>query len=611
MRYPRDPATDYALKVIRGREVASRSVVLACQRHIDDLAHATDRGLVWRPAEARAVCQFFPEVLRLPETSSSSDEDHEDGRPFGLAGWEQFIAGSIMGWHTTSGHQRYRVAYVEVGKGSGKTAFGAGLAVFRLVTGAPSSQHYFVATAQHQARLAFDDAQRMVAASPHLRALAESRVNALSVRSTGAFLKPISSEKKGLDGKRITTALIDEVHEADEMVVGKVRGGTKGTHDALILEITNAGFDRESVCWRHHQHSREVLTGVVDDPSWFAFLCHLDCCATCAAAGAYQPQDDCPDCEDWQVEGPHWRKANPGLDSALPWQYLREQVREAVQIPSQRNLTRRLNFCQWLAGSAVWISPDRWAACGDPTLTPALLAGRECFIGVDLSAKIDLSAVVCVFPRPLSGAVTTDSVQAAVPLNTAVDVLPYFWCPEATIHRRAHEDHVPMPDWARAGWLNTTPGDVIDHDAILECILDLSRRFKVRAIGIDMAGAVAMVTRLQRELSPELVIEVPQGFRHLSEPSKQLEALVVSQQLRHPDNKVMNWCMSNLAIEENKWQEIRPIKVNQRTRIDGGTALILALAMLLRQPPAPEPPTYDIFVLGDLSGPERGWHRLS
>jgi len=199
----------------------------------------------------------------------------------------------------------------------------------------------------------------------------------------------------------VMSALIDEVHEADETVVSKVRLGTKGNHDALILETTNAGFSRESVCWKHHQHSRDVLTGLVDDPSWFAFLAHLDACPRCQQAGKYQPSDDCPDCDDWRVEGPHWKKANPGLGTALDWTYLREAVREALQMPSQRNLTRRLNFCQWTRAASVWIPPEQWAACADATLTPASLHGRTCCLGIDLSAKLDLSAVSLVFDRPL------------------------------------------------------------------------------------------------------------------------------------------------------------------------------------------------------------------
>jgi phage terminase large subunit-like protein len=95
---------------------------------------------------------------------------------------------------------------------------------------------------------------------------------------------------------------------------------------------------------------------------------------------------------------------------------------------------------------------------------------------------------------------------------------------------------------------------------------------------------VAVINRLEQHFGKDLVTEIPQGFRHLSAPSKLLEALVVSGLLQHDGNKCMSWCLSNMAIEENAWREIRPVKIHQRKRIDGGVALIDALAMMERTP---------------------------
>jgi hypothetical protein len=41
-----------------------------------------------------------------------------------------------------------------------------------------------------------------------------------------------------------------------------------------------------------------------------------------------------------------------------------------------------------------------------------------------------------------------------------------------------------------------------------------------------------------------------------------------------------------MGFEENHWREIRPVKLDQRKRIDGGVALIDALATLLVTPMA-------------------------
>jgi phage terminase large subunit-like protein len=159
------------------------------------------------------------------------------------------------------------------------------------------------------------------------------------------------------------------------------------------------------------------------------------------------------------------------------------------------------------------------------------LAGRECFVGCDLSEKIDLASVQLVFPRPLARPLEGASAAAA-PVTRAIDVLSYFWMPEKTLAARAKEDNIPYPDWRDRGFLRVTPGALIDHDAIASFIVDvLAKQFLIRGVGVDQAGATAFVTRLQRELGDELVTEVPQGFRMLSGPSKTLEALVISENL--------------------------------------------------------------------------------
>ena len=577
-----DPVTAYARSVVDGQTVAAKLVRLACARHLRDLDTGAARGLVWKPAQAVRVIEFFADVLCLP------DEDDEGtttgGKPFILSPFQAFIAGSLFGWYTASGARRFRVAYVETAKGSGKTPFGAGILIYGAVAdGERGAQCFCAAVTKDQAKLAFTDAENMVKVSPELDALFDQKVNNLAVLSTGCFIRPISAEKRGLDGKRVHMALIDELHEhPSNVVTAKMRAGTKNRQSALILEITNSGFDRDTVCWEHHDMSRQILEGLIENDAWFAFICHLDACQRCQKAGKYQPSDDCPDCDDWKTEGPHWLKANPNLGVSLSWQYLREQVREAVDLPSQRNLVRRLNFCQWTQQATAWLSPEAWATCKGP-ISSASLVGRECFVGIDLSDKIDLSAVVLVFPRELDRDAPAPS--DGEPIDRAVDVLPYFWMPEKTLARRAQEDKIPYPDWAQAGHVFTSPGSLIDHDAIVEFVIGtLAAKYKIRGIGIDQAGAAGVVSKLQRHFGDTLVEEIPQGFRRLSAPSKLLEALIVSGNLAHDGNPCMGWCLGNLAIEENAWREIRPVKMNQRKRIDGGVALIDGLAKMIATP---------------------------
>jgi phage terminase large subunit-like protein len=273
-RAPLDPVTAYATAVVARKIVASRLVTQACARHLSDLRTAAAKGLIWKPQEAEAGIEFFAEVLCLPERTEADeriddhDEDDPEPQPFVLQPWQQFIVGSLFGWYTQRGFRRFREAYIETAKGSGKTPLGAGIMLYLLVAdGEKGAQVFLAAVTREQAGYAWKDCRAMVNASPELLTLLGREgflAQELSVPGDGSFLKPVSSEKRGLDGKRVHGALVDELHEhATPIVVNKMRAGTKGRRNALIVKTTNSGFDRTSVCWQHHEYSRKVLDGTV------------------------------------------------------------------------------------------------------------------------------------------------------------------------------------------------------------------------------------------------------------------------------------------------------------------------------------------------------------
>jgi phage terminase large subunit-like protein len=630
----RDPTTQFATDVVARRIVASRKNIQACQRHLHDLRDAEAKGLIWNPAEAQWHIDFFPECLTLPE-ETDADEDATDaidvrpaaGTPFVLSPYQQFIVGSLFGWFAIHRsprtgarrvRQRFRIAFFQGGKGCGKTPLGAGLLILLLVKrGVRGAQLFCAGAMKEQALIPFADCLKMVHASPHLMALIKETGHNLAVLATGNFIRPISSDSRSQSGKRVQGAVIEELHEhPNGGLVQKVVAGIKGRPNALIFLPTNTGFDRESVCYQYYDYACQILEGTLINESWFAYVCHLDACDACHAKGKRQPSDDCPDCDDWKIEGPHWLKANPNLGVSIPWQYVRDQVRVAIDLPTERNTVRRLNFCQWTDQLTVFITAESWQACATPLTRAAFLAsleGRECFLGIDLSDKIDLSSVVAIFPRPLAHepaaraatgegpAVDGDagpSPDDGPPIDCAVDVLPFFWMPEKTLARRAQEDKIPYPDWVRDGWVTTTPGVRIDHDAIAAFIIDvLAVTYRLRGIGIDNASASGLVSKLKRHFGDEFVEEIPQGFTRLSDPTKTLEALVVSVNLTHDANPCLAWCLANMAIEENPWRQIRPVKITQRKRIDGGVATIDALERLGAAPDTTDGPAEDPVVV--------------
>lgn len=536
----RDPIAQYARDVCSGAIVAGRPVRLACERHLRDLEIAHERGL-WFDLDAALYAISFFGALRL------ADGEHS-GEPFALLPWQQFVVGSLFGWKRDDGYRRFRTAYIEIGKGSGKTPLAAGIGWYGLIAdGEDGAEIYSAAVSREQAGILFRDATRFREASPALRSATVQHANNVSFPARGSFLRPISSEGRGLDGKRVHMALIDELHEhPSSVVVDKMRAGTKGRKNALIVEITNSGHDFNSVCWQHHQYSLQVLEGTVKNDSWFAYVCALD------------------EGDDWLNDESCWPKTNPSLGTTIDVRYLRELVAEARAIPSKHNIVARLNFCVWTRQRDRWLDIERWNACGAHQFDEDSLRGRECYAGLDLSSVSDLTAFGLVFPPVMPG--------------EPVKVLLRAWVPEEQIAKRVARDMVPYADWARAGWLRSTPGNVVDYDHVRQTIEQDAQTFDIREIAIDRWNATQITTQLMD--AGLNVIAFGQGFASMSAPSKDLEARVQSGTLAHGNNPVLTWCASNVAKAEDPAGNIKPDKHHSGEKIDGIVAIIMGLARM-------------------------------
>jgi phage terminase large subunit-like protein len=543
-----DPVTAYALAVRDEREIAGRFVRLACERHLRDIKEQEARGLVWKPQRAQEVIDFFEGVLVLPDVDQESDDNASvrESIPFVLQPFQKFIVGSLYGWYRTNETRRFRVAYVEAGKGSGKTPLAAGLGLYALlIDGGKGAQIYAAAVTEKQAKLAFVDAENMVKASDDLSEMVDSTVNNLAVLATGSFFRPISSEKRGLDGKRVFMAIVDELHEHPKpIVVQKVRAGTKGRKNALIFEITNSGYDRTSVCWQHHEYSRQILEQSMANDAWFAYMCGLD------------------EGDKWDVEGPHWLKANPGLGTTLTWDYLREQVQEAKGMPANENIVRRLNFCEWTTQNTRAIQAPQWAACSE-LIPDSVLETLPCYGGIDLGQTDDFSALVLIW--------LLEDKRIAVRCR--------FWIPDAAMEKYPGR---PYDTWRQNGALEVTEGNITDYNVVQDAISEDCQRWGVREVAYDKRFAQQMALNLQGE--GVTMVDTPQGFQ-LTESINKLQELIKAARLAHGGDSVLSWMASNVELRHGRDKQVRIDKEASGDKIDGISALVMAISRWIVEAP--------------------------
>ncbi len=220
-----DRTTDYARTVIAGDIIAGPHVRNACRRHLDDLKR-TD-GIAFDVAAAAHAFGFFEEVLKL-------SEGQFEGQPFRLEASQAFIIGSLFGWKRADGRRRFRRAYIEQGKGNGKSPVAGGIGLFGMTAAwEAGAQIYAAAAKREQAGILFADAVKMVRQSPALARRLEfsggpGREFNIAHHGSGSFFRPVSRDTgKTGSGPRPYFVLADEIHELP---------------DRSIIEILERGF---------------------------------------------------------------------------------------------------------------------------------------------------------------------------------------------------------------------------------------------------------------------------------------------------------------------------------------------------------------------------------
>jgi len=541
-------AEQYIEDVCAGRITTSKWVRLTCERHAADLKDGHLRGLRFSERKAQRVLSFFERFI--PQT-----DDTNAGQPLHLLPFQQALLWIFYGWEwEATGFRRFKIAYLELARGNGKSALLSGLACMELFTGPPATEVYSVSTDKDTARLVWKTSVDMIELSAPLKGAATVLRSNVHIRSRNAKFEPLCSRDRNIQGKRPSFVVVDELHAHPTRDVWDAMVNALGKRDeSRLIALTTAGYDRNSICWTNREYSIKVLQGIIPDDSWFSFIACLD--------------DD----DNWQDES-KWIKANPALGHMVRLTDLREQAQLASSSPASLNAFLRFRMNVWTDSVASFLPMADWDKC-DEVIDIDSLKGQACYGGLDLSSTSDISAFVLLFP----------------PYGARANwvVLPHFFLPEENIKERVRSDRVPYDVWKRQGLFNLTPGNFIDTSFIREKIKLLSDEFDIREIGVDRAFSVELTPQLTAD--GHTVVIVNQGDLEMTGPCNKLLEFVVKHQLIHQRNPVLRWMASNLVVRVGATGLLKPDKQRATEKIDGMSATLDAIsrAMLHHHTPAP------------------------
>jgi phage terminase large subunit-like protein len=588
-----DRATAYAEAVVNGEIVAGPHVRNACRRHLDDLKR---EDIAFDEAAADKALRFFEERLYL-------SEGQFEGLPFQSAPAQDFIIGSLFGWKRLDGTRRFRRAYIEQGKGNGKSPLAGGIGLYGLMAdGEAGAEIYSAGATKDQAGILFRDAVKMVNKSPALASRlkmsgGEGREFNIAYLAKASFFRPVSRETKRTgSGPRPHFALVDELHEHDDGgIIEILERGFKFRRQPLLLMITNSGSDRNSVCWQEHEHAVRVAAGNVDakdgdahylgeilDDTTFSYVCALD-------------EGDDP------LENPEcWIKANPLMGVTITEEYLQGVVAQAKAMPSKLNGILRLHFCQWTDAETAWMT----RAALEPALAdfdPADHHGAEVWLGCDLSQNRDITALAAVVR---TGEVEVEAERDGVVqkvMKPTFDAWIEAWTPGDTIDARALQDKQPYRQWATAGHIHAPKGQSIRFDHVAQAVAEYAHDYSVKCLAYDRYA-------FRRGFEPECeklglsveFVEHPQGGTKKGKPTeamieaakandrepeglwmpgsvRELEDAILEGRIRIRRNPVLISAMMSAVTDEDRWGNRWLAKERAVNKIDCAIALCMAI----------------------------------
>ena len=509
-------------------------------------------------------------------------EGQFEGQPFILQPSQAFIVGSLFGWKRVDGRRRFRRAYIEQGKGNGKTPLCAGIGLYGLVAdGEAGAQIYSAASKRDQAQVMFADAVKMVRHSPDLASVLEfsggiGREFNIAYHRRSSFFRPVSKETgKTGSGPRPHFVLADEIHEmSDGKILEMLERGFKFRRQPLLVMITNSGSDRNSVAWHEHEWAVRVAAGNREDnpdesiaflgepldDELFSYVCALD--------EGDDPLND-PSC---------WIKANPLLGVTITEEYLASVVAQAKNIPAKQNNILRLHFCVWTDAEKAWMT----RATLEPRLAdfdPLEHAGKPVYLGLDLSQNRDITALAAV--------VRTGTDANGKPLY---DAWIEAWTPGDTIQARELRDKLPYTVWAREGHLHAPQGESISYRHVAQTLAEYAERYIVELVAYDRF-AFRRFEEDVAELGLSLTfVEHPQGGLKKGKPLEPggeglwmpgsirlLEDALLENRIRLKRNPVLVSAMMSAVPEHDKWGNYWLSKTRSTNKIDAAVALAMAI----------------------------------
>lgn len=474
------------------------------------------------------------------------------GAPLRLELFQKAFIQTLFGWLLKeTGYRRFRETLFLVGRKNGKSTLLAALALYMLVADYEgAAEIYSVATKKDQARKTLTEAVNMVKQSPELRAIIKKRRNDIYFPATASTFEALASDSNTLDGLNSHAVIIDELHAIrDRNLYEVMKQSTSSRRQPLVIMITTSGTVRESVFDNLYGLASDIADGKVTEDTFLPVLYELD------------------ERAEW-TDPQAWIKANPGLGTIKQYATLAAFVERAKKNPEDLPGVLCKDFNVPETSASVWLSFEDIK--NDAAFTMQDVYNTYAIGGCDLSATTDLTCATLLIRRSRE--------------DETVYVLQHYFIPQKRIDQldEHNTQEAPYKIWAERELLTICDGARVDYSAVTAWFCQMRDEFKIDAFAVGYDRALAGYWVDEMKANGFDMRAVAQGPFTWSQPMREMGAAFADKKINYNKNPVLVWCLSNTAVKKSGVNNIQPVKVSDRRRIDGAVSLLNAWVIYVR-----------------------------
>lgn len=542
--FPHVSAADrYVSDVLSWKIPACKWVKLACERHRRDLEAAKTKAFpyVFDPVKANKACAFLEMLPHVKGKWAVPDPKTRLPQTMTLEPWQKFVVCSIFGWvKKRGGKRRFHKARLYIPRKNGKSFFGAGIGLYMLaLDGEPGAEVYSGATSEKQAWEVFGPARQMALKHPAFEKYLHLTVNAQSIVRESDNSKFLPVIGKPGDGASPHCAIIDEYHEhKTSELIDTMETGMGAREQPLSLVISTAGADTAGPCREDWKSCERILenTGGFEDDTTFCVIWTTD-------------TDD-----RWDTEAA-LRKANPNWGISINEERILAELKVAQQSARKQSAFKTKYLNQWVTAKDGFFNVSEWAKL-ERKIKREDYKDMPCYLAGDLASKHDLVALMQLFCLP----------------DKRYALFGKYYIPAATLDLPENQHY---RNWQLQGWIESAGDDVTDLEVFKQDALELCANYQVEEFPFDPNRAWGVFPALQREGLP--VIEYRNTVLMMSEPMKELDALIRSGRIIHNGDPVLAWAIGNTTGKIDAKDNVYPRREGVANKIDPVVSALMAL----------------------------------